>query len=543
MKFLVFATDLPPIEGYPTSGTALRTWNIAEGLRDLGHEVVVSSPSDAVDGFLKKNPSVNAEFLKDLDANSFNASNQSSLVANHHPDAIICGHWPAWTTGRKPAQPLILDLAGPHLLERHYQGDENKEGGIVGKLSALSCADYFIVSGLKQKLYFLSFLLRAKIENPETRICTIPMPLPPNENWSKDSSQADLSNSSNPAANEFNPKFIFGGIFLPWQNPTWGLRFLSGKLKEKQNGHLTLIGGAHPHYPIDSNVYQSLFSELESNPHVTRKPLMPYDKFQEEMSNKDIAIDLMDWNLERELAITIRSCTYLWSGIPVIYNNYSDLSKLIAKHDAGWCVEPGDEDALNKIINQIFQTPEILRQKKNGAINLAKENFNRTQHAQSILDLLNRPSTRKAVAKDISIDSGDNCNIPIDRNSTLTQTFVSRISGLNEVRFLIGTHGKVSENSLRVCVNETDTDRTIKEITFAKEDLSDNTWLKVQFTPEFESAGKKYSLKLESDSTKENAVISPWTISHSPYPLTGLFLNDKKLGNYSLCLQTSSASS
>ena len=55
MKILIFTTDLPPLKGYPTSGTALRTYNLGLGLRELGHEVIISPPKSALSSFLNTN--------------------------------------------------------------------------------------------------------------------------------------------------------------------------------------------------------------------------------------------------------------------------------------------------------------------------------------------------------------------------------------------------------------------------------------------------------------------------------------------------------
>ena len=48
MKFLIFTTDCPPIDNLPTSGTALRTFGIAQGLIANGHEIVLSPPKTAM---------------------------------------------------------------------------------------------------------------------------------------------------------------------------------------------------------------------------------------------------------------------------------------------------------------------------------------------------------------------------------------------------------------------------------------------------------------------------------------------------------------
>jgi hypothetical protein len=176
--------------------------------------VQVSVPQTALDGFQSRfDEAILSSDARKLLASyreaPFSLSNQSDLIREHNPDAILCGHWPALAMQRKPAQPVILDLAGPHLLERHYE--ERGSGGVAldnlvkAKLKALTIADYCIVSGDSQRYYFLSFLLRAGREDLASRLVTIPMPLPP-----------ELPQRGERSG---EVRYLFGGVFLPWQDP------------------------------------------------------------------------------------------------------------------------------------------------------------------------------------------------------------------------------------------------------------------------------------------------------------------------------------
>ena len=68
----------------------------------------------------------------------------------------------------------------------------------------------------------------------------------------------------------------------------------------------------------------------------------------------------MSWNLERELAFTTRTIEYLWAGLPVIYNNFSEISEYIKKYNAGWCIDPEDPNELAAILNEILADPHQL---------------------------------------------------------------------------------------------------------------------------------------------------------------------------------------
>lgn len=546
MRFLVFATDIPPLSGSPTSGTALRTFNLAEGLKELGHEVIISPPKSAMDNYkLPENAeSKLIETVKELKRNSFDSASQDARIQEINPDVIICGHWPAWTLGRKPRQPLIIDLAGPHLLERHFQGEENFEGAVYGKLMALSCADYFIVSGDKQKLYFLSFLLKANIPEPEKRICKIPMPLPSisedtNSYLEKKISLKTLKERD--STKEF-PKYIFGGVFLPWQDPTDGLKVLSEELKKNDKGSLLLIGGPHPHYKIKSGKYEEIFSSLEKNPHVIRKPLLPYEEFHSLLPEMDVALDLMSWNLERELAITIRTTTYLWSGIPIIYNNFADLSSLITEYDAGWCVDPSKPEELRAVISEINENPSIIKIKSENAVRLSKEVFDRKSSARKILQLLETPQVPLDNEFDIQMELPELCSFNLKPENPISQHFSCRMNGLKEISLLFGTHDTECSGKLKCELYQKNSDNSNNSKlihTFVKDvnEIKNNDWINFEFEPIDNSAGKSFVLEISRTTEKPDS-LSPWMMKSSPYPMEGLFEGYKKMGVNSLCMKT-----
>lgn len=546
MRFLIFCTDLPPMDGFPTSGTALRTYNLGEGLKELGCEVILSSPTSAVSLFkdtLKGN--LNKELsakIEELEKLSFSANNQANIIAQTKPDAIICGHWPAWTLGRRSPVPLIIDLAGPHLLERHFQGETNFQGAVLGKLQALSCADFFIASGQKQKLYFLSYLLRAKIPSPEKRLRIIPMPLPEItdeelENFKLNLSERDL------AGNSFSPRFLFGGVFLPWQDPSWGLKNLVGEISRRNLGTLTLVGGPHPHYPIKSGAYESLYKTLRSNSdRITETGMLPYEEFLGLIPTVDVALDLMNWNLERELAITIRTTSYLSAGLPIIYNNYSDLSKYIESYNAGWTVKPGDDVRMAEVISEIYDYPEILKEKSFNAKRLAKDLFSRKKAAQAILELLAGERVPLSDTVDIALEVPEVCDFYLSAGNPLTQRFVSRMDLLNKIEVMLGTHNSELKKDLNITLVDLSNSGTKIHKSIPPSSIKNNDWLSIEFPPIEKSAGKEFALTLEySNLPGEEIRISPWGTKSSPYPLRGLYRGELLQGTNAICLRTHSA--
>jgi glycosyltransferase involved in cell wall biosynthesis len=542
MRILVFTTDLPPLPGVATSGTALRTWGLAQGLKAHGHEIVISAPRSAVSGFYKTAaaadlPAETTALLTELKRLSFDSSNQEEILAQVNPDAILCGHWPAMTFSQKPRQPLIIDLAGPHILERHYQKSDNQPGAILAKLNALATADSFIVSGPSQRLYFLSYLLRAGVDDPVGRIAEITMPLDPT-----------LPQFPARGQGPDSPRFVFGGVFLPWQDPSRPLLNLSAELTDRGRGRLKLIGGKHPNYDIDSPLYRELFAELAKNERVTTLPMLPYEKFIGELGSSDVAVDLMRWNLERQLAVTIRSTTYLWAGVPVIYNDFADLAGLIRKYDAGWTVDPSDAAALRGVLDEIYANPAVIAAKSANARRLAMEIFSWDRAVKPLLDLLNTGGRTNLRETDISLDFPDNADLTVTRESPIEQQFVCRVDGLTRVECRIATHERTIEKPITFRLFESKPAngtaaerRLVVEKQVDSGSIRNNEWHALDLDPIADSAGKTFVFRIDSEEPDAGRSIAPWAIKTKAYPLLELSHGSNRLPYGSLCFRTTCA--
>ncbi|MCC6220104.1 MAG: hypothetical protein IT291_02575 [Deltaproteobacteria bacterium] len=551
MKFIVFATDLLPIAGLPTSGTALRTHGMVEGLRANGHEVVVSVPQNAIDGakrmpnfgeVMSKLPPSAIGTFRDYERLSFNSFNQANILSDVNPDVIFCGHWPAMILPRKPSQALIVDLAGPHLLERHFQQSPEQHGATLAKLGVMATADYFVVSGNSQRLYFLSFLLRAQLSEPERRLVTIHMPLNP---------KLPQRNFEGPNSNDY-PRFVFGGVFLPWQDPTKGLLAVNSEIKARGSGSLTLIGGKHPNYDIKSGTYETLFEQLSANPHVSTCPMLPLDLFVEKLLQADVAVDLMKWNMERQLAMTIRSTTYLWAGVPVIYNDFADLGMLIRQFDAGWCISPNDNLAMEQVLAEIYSQPERVREKSKNASRLAREIFSWNIAVKPLLDLISSYQTTKSLQTDIVFDFPENSELAISSTASIGQYFTCRMSGLAKVEVRVATHDRKCLNPINLKLYEVDASATmgssrnstpqlealVASATVEAELVHNNEWLSVETTPIKDSQGKSFLLEISSQESDRDHCVCPWAINSSPYPLLGLYYQNRKISHSGLCMRT-----
>ena len=546
MRILAFLTDMPPLAGFPSSGTAVRTYGLCQGLRASGHEVIVCPPCDAVRGFEQSFakhalfPTVKKEF-GELKKRGFNPGNQAELIYRYAPDLVFCAHWPALMLQTKPRVPIVIDLAGPYLLERHYLGIKDHKGAVLAKLRVLSLADMFIVSGPSQADYFFSFMKRAGIHDAEARTCTITMPLSP------ELPRREIQDKN-------YPHFIFGGVFLPWQNPAWALLQLSEHLKATNRGQLSLIGGAHPNYPVNDARYEELFKSLSRNPLVRRKGMMPFDEFIAELVQANVAIDLMDWNLERQLAVTIRTTTYLWAGLPVIYNDYADLGALIAKYDAGWLVKPGAAEQLKNVIDEIQNKPELVLKKSTNARILANSEFVWDKAIKPLTGLLGGKPRGTYHETDVIIESREQDCFPLFGGRGVRQYFQCRVPNLKRVECLLNSRSRHIAAPVRLALSMVETTAATSKPAvvsaakliplasreFAPDELAAQEWFSLDFLAQSDSAGQFYCLELFSldNGGDKDKLVSPWVMKSHPYPMLDLFYAQQIVPHSSLCCRT-----
>jgi glycosyltransferase involved in cell wall biosynthesis len=275
---------------------------------------------------------------------------------------------------------LVLDQHGPHLLERQYQSAfRGFEDNARAKRLALRHADYFSCAGELQRLYFLPWLMEAGFALDDGRVCSIPISLSP-----------DLP------THEFSEEitFVYGGVFLPWQDPRPALLEVMAQLQQRQQGRLQFFGGKHPVYPIDTGVFEELRVQLESHPRVRVQPMVAHADLIEAYRHAHVAIDLMMRNPERELAFTTRTVEYLWCGLPVIYNNYAELSPLIREYQAGWTLNPTDHAALQQAVTEVFEQPDRMREYSCNAQRLVRERLTWDRTIEPLNEICRTPTLR-----------------------------------------------------------------------------------------------------------------------------------------------------
>jgi glycosyltransferase involved in cell wall biosynthesis len=350
-RILVISGDILPYPGFPTTGAGLRAWGLAKGLESKGHEVLLAMPRSSIEKV--------AQVPKDIEPLLYVNKALKTFIHRHKPDVVVLQHWLLANFIEDPLEiPLVIDFHGPLILETQFQENPVLEKLKREKIQALHKADFFTCAGEKQKHYFQPWLILAGFDLRQEVIAPIPVSLSP-----------ELPLHTSPE----EPVFVYGGVFLPWQDPVLGLTTLIECLESRNTGILKFFGGKHPVVVVPTGGFETLKTQLEHSSRVHIQPMVPRDQLIQEYCHASVAIDVMQRNAERELAFTTRTVEYLWCGLPVIYNNYSELSAYIRTYEAGWIVDPKDQGAIRAAIEEILTHPELVETRSRNAQRLVRE--------------------------------------------------------------------------------------------------------------------------------------------------------------------------
>jgi GT2 family glycosyltransferase/glycosyltransferase involved in cell wall biosynthesis len=378
---LLISPDVLPVGGIPTSGVGLRAWALGQGLMQRGHHVHFAMPAAALQG---REDLVPPE-IREL---AWTPANLQGLVDALVPDVIVTVGWPNLTPLERAPVPIACDLTGPHLLERDYQDYRDNPTNADEKLAALDRADFFTCIGERQRYYFIPWLAQVGIRAAEMDQALSVIryslnPTLPEHHWPPDWSQTPVT-------------FVYGGVFLPWQDPSVGLDTLAETLAEAGRGRLLLFGGKHVFHAVDTGVFEPLMARLQANPQVELAGLRPVEELEAVYTRAHVAMDLMRRNPERELAFASRTVHYLWCGLPVIHSRFSELAALIDQYEAGWTVDPTDAPAIRAIVESILADPAEAARRGANAQRLVRECLTWDRTIDALDAFVRRPYIRES---------------------------------------------------------------------------------------------------------------------------------------------------
>jgi len=353
----VVSGDILPFPGLPTTGAGLRAWGLGKGLESKGFEVSYLMP----DSSLMKIETHRRERVRTMEnLRLFTFENINRIIGELSPDVLVVQHWPTVYSIDTTRLPTALDLHGPILLETMYQDNPNYDALKQMKIEAFHKCDFFTCPAERQRYYFYPWMLLGGCDLRTTSIEVVPVSVSPDTPLFEKPKEV---------------RFVYGGVLLPWHNPTVGLEVLVETIEARATGRLSIYCGKHPYVNIPPGKLQGLLDHLRASPWVSVNGMLAREDVIDVYCHSSVAFDAMERNPERELAFTTRTVEYLWCGLPVIYQNYSILAPYIERYGAGWLVDPEDRDQIRQVIEHILSHPEEIEEKGRNAQRLVRREF------------------------------------------------------------------------------------------------------------------------------------------------------------------------
>lgn len=368
-RILVVASDILPLPGFPTTGAGLRAWGLGQGLRCKGHKVTFA---------MQRSAAKVGDYQQQEDVLLFEHHELGDVVQEYRHDLLVFQHWPLVHFLRGRYEHTVIDLAGPLLLETLFRDGAGVVPFYANKVQMLRQADFFTCLGERQRNYFYGWLQMAGFDLRDMPIQVVPFGFSP-----------ELPRHEYPQ----KLTFVYGGVFLPWQNPTLGLRVLLEELERAKEARLCFFGGKHPLHVIPAGEYEKVVAMLKRSSQTTLFPMIQYRELNEHYRTASVAWDVMSHNCERGMAITSRTVDYMWAGLPVVYNDYAELSEYIRNYNAGWLVNPDDADEIRAVIREIFRNPEEVQRRGQNGQRLVREKFTWDKAAEPLHHFALHPKT------------------------------------------------------------------------------------------------------------------------------------------------------
>ncbi len=374
---LIVTCQALPVSGKPTTGGGLRAYNLGKALEECGHKVLFSLPRHSLTTEVTK---------KQWQGLAHNGYDIGNIVNTSGAEIVLFCNWGLAAAAKNCRIPAIIDMNGSLVLENYYRRHSNLYLDSITKLSALAKTDYIIAGSETQKAYLTSWCLMAGIQPDSLRIGIVPFSL-----------SADTPDNGD--NNEI--EFILAGYDWPWLKNMQQIQAVCEELELCGNGSVHLFTSVAPYSDvINEDSSTDLSGNLQSLdlPRLVKHRPLDFSELTKKMTNGTVALDIWQRNPERDLAFPSRTVSYLWAGLPVITNNYGELSKLIQKYQAGWGIDSNDFSELKALTQQIANGGVDIKKYQENARKLFAEHLSRDKTIKDLNKFCCNPSLNRTVS-------------------------------------------------------------------------------------------------------------------------------------------------
>jgi len=352
----ILSNDVVPGMGMPVSAPGLRSRGLAEGLRHHGldvTEIVPDGPvNDRWNGSVPPARPAGVTVLAAADVADFLLERTPAIVIAINSNQIE----------RLPIDDrlaIVVDLFAPRILEVACQAEHYPAEQIAAMrrrdILAMERGWSFVVNGPKKVPFYLAWLLQTDRDPSQVPMDVVPMPM------ARSFANSPAAAGTGGVEPESAIEIVSAGYLQGWSRPgPWysvvaavaaehGARFHVAVVPRKKGGDgLESIDGSVDHF---------------DHPSVVAHGGMLYDDYQRFMCAKDLAVDLFDFTVERPLAMVTRTIGAIAAGLPVIHVPWTETADYIAEFDAGWLVDPRDENRLAQVVDEALGDHELREAK------------------------------------------------------------------------------------------------------------------------------------------------------------------------------------
>lgn len=374
-SILIVACQRPPHADCPGTGGGLRSYMLGEALKARGHKIIYSLPQKCSDTAI---PTIDESLCY-----APSMGNLGGIVTRCRPDIVLFSNWGLAAQAGELDVPVIVDINGALVLENHHRRHSVLLNDALTKIRALEKADLVIAGSHAQKHYLIAWGLMAGMHPDAFPIEVVPFSLPPRLPTPK------------PAQ---DPLAVMAGYNWPWLNGQGALKAVSAEMDALGHGRLMIYSGMPPYNDVlqgeDSTGDAAGPLAVAHLPRVFIHDPVSFEQLTEVLTRCSFAVDVWKDNLERELAFSSRTVTYLWSGLPVLTSAKGHLAELIASYQAGWIVNGNDEPQLSKLVRSLLMNPEETAACGANAQKLVREHLTWDKTIDPLVQFCNSPAKR-----------------------------------------------------------------------------------------------------------------------------------------------------
>lgn len=349
-------------------GPGIRTWQLARGLADAGHDVrVLAMTLD--DAYAGRTPRAREEVdgvvIERCTPHELLVSDRPQrLMADLRPEAVVGATvYGAYAIARfRPEQPFWADQFGHVMAEAQAKAFLDRDNRAVGFFwralrPVLAWADHFSVVSERQRWAAIGELGAAGRLLAETTghelVSVMPCAHMP--------SNAAAPPATTPRRREDPFVVLWSGSFNTWSDVDTLATALEEAMRRDTRIRFLATGGSIPGH--DESTYRRFVERVEASPFRERFELrgwVPTSDLPRIVGQAHLGVLCERPIYEGALGSKNRVVQWLAQGLPVAYNRIGDLGEHLANEAIGLTFPPGDAAALAAAIRDAADRPEEM---------------------------------------------------------------------------------------------------------------------------------------------------------------------------------------